>query len=105
MYVVWSLPLSETHTSFWAFAASRNSGFYYYFNVVNYNTMWEVFINGRSDYKFSTYTTTNCTYFQSYVTATSSSPLPPTQNITVVVYGSDRSSAAGPWSLEFNKLL
>ncbi|KAF8806369.1 hypothetical protein BYT27DRAFT_7190922 [Phlegmacium glaucopus] len=96
----------SSFTYLFQYSSGHLFGFYYYFNVVNYNTMWEVFINGESQRTFYSYTTDNCTYFESYFPS-SSAFLSPNQNLTVVVHGSDSvdPTASGPWSLEVNKFL
>ena len=84
------------------------NSFYYYINVANSNTEWEVFVNGVSQDTFSSKSNgfNNCTYLRS----TNLIQLGISLNITIVVVGSesgllDRRSASDPWSLEVNMLL
>ena len=84
--------------------ASTLYGYYYYFNFLNYNTKWEVFINGLSQGTYDSYISDNCTYFQMYYLSPDSDD-PPSQNITLVVHGLDDSIISESWSLGFNKLL
>ena len=86
------------------------ASFSFYINVVSFNTQWEVFVNGVSQ---ETYTAgvSNCTYVNSSNTIHSRLEL--TQNITVVVHGSESvvdaltelsTSDSDSWSLEVNML-
>ena len=87
--------------------------YFYYINVANSNTEWEVFVNGVSQNTYFSYSSgfTNCTYLKSS-SFIHSIQLDVSQNITVVVVGLepqsetlDRLSSADPWSLEVNMLL
>jgi hypothetical protein len=84
------------------------ASFSYYINVVNFNTQWEVIVNGVSQETYSA-GVSNCTYVNSPNMIHSQLEL--TQNITVVVHGSETDALTGlsasesdSWSLEVNML-
>ena len=87
-------------------------GYFYYINVANSNTEWEVFVNGVSQNTYFSYSSgfTNCTYLNSSTLI--HTQLDVSQNITVVVIGLepqsenlDRLSTSDSWSFEVNMLL
>ena len=87
---------------------STFNSFYYFINVANSNTEWEVFVNGVSQNTYSSSSSgfSNCTYLKS----TNLIQLGSSLNITIVVLGSEsgplgRRSASDPLSLEVNMLL
>ena len=91
---------------------STFNSFYYYINVANSNTEWEIFVNGVSQniYSSSSSGFSNCTYLKSINLIQLGNYIPGSLNITIVVLGSesgplDRRSASDPMSLEVNMLL
>ena len=100
-----------THTSWWAVDTSL--GYFYYINVVNFNTEWEVFVDGVSQNTYSSNSSgfSNCTYIKSSNMIHTQVNL--SENITVVVHGPETesqtlerlSTSSDPWSLEVNMLL
>ena len=83
---------------------STFNSFYYFINVANSNTEWEVFVNGVSQNTYSSSSSgfSNCTYLNGIYLIQFGNSL--NLNFTLMVLGSE-SGPSDPWSLEVNMLL
>ena len=80
-------------------------GYFYYMNVANFNSKWQIFVNGiwQNNYSSNSSGFSNCTYFKSSNATRYQVDVP--QNVTVVALGSESSNKSSMWSLEVNMLL